>query len=181
MLRETKITIGVLGLLLTVAAACTGYFLLTNQSETSSTQATFGYRDDVLPFTDMRGSEVDILSNSSDKRFLVVTSWASWCPGCADELSDFDALAGTLSDDVRIVAINRREGSYQAQRFLQTLDELSNLEIILDESDRFYRDVAGYTMPETIIYDSRGEILFRHRGTGAPRVVEEYLLEHIQQ
>jgi thiol-disulfide isomerase/thioredoxin len=114
-------------------------------------------------YTDMEGREVRL--DSYDEKVVVVTSWASWCPQCAGELTLLNQLANEKNDDrLHIIAINRNEDKYQAQRFMATLPEFPRIQFVLDNQDYFFDSVEGYAMPETIFYNEAGEIVFHKRG-----------------
>ena len=40
-----------------------------------------------------------------------------------------------------------------------------NVEIILDGNDHFFKTIGGYAMPETILFDRIGNIVFHKRGS----------------
>lgn len=121
-----------------------------------SDQAKAAYRD-------LEGREIDL--DSYDEKAVIVTSWASWCPQCAGELTLLNDLAGERNDDrLHIVAINRNEPKEQAQRFMATLPPLEHLTYVLDNQDFFFNSVSGYAMPETIFYNQAGEVVFHKRG-----------------
>ncbi len=97
-------------------------------------------------------------------KVIVVTSWASWSPFSAADLTALNELAGQSGEEVVFLAINRKETKDQALRYLATLPEFPNLVIVLDQDDRFYNLVEGYAMPETVVFDTRGEIILHDRG-----------------
>jgi uncharacterized FAD-dependent dehydrogenase len=41
---------------------------------------------------------------------------------------------------------------------------MTEVKFLLDTSDRFYKSIKGYAMPETVIYDPEGRIYFHARG-----------------
>lgn len=114
-------------------------------------------------FTNILGSEISL--DDFEGKPLLVTSWASWCPQCADELVLIDRMAGEVGQGkVQVLAINRNEPREQAQRFLATLPSLPNITLMLDKHDHFFAAVGGFAMPETIFYNPAGEIKFHKRG-----------------
>ncbi len=98
-------------------------------------------------------------------KVLVANSWASWCPFCATELKDFESLASEYKDrGVVVLAINRAESKPQIQAYLNTLSNLDNLVILQDKEDSYYKFIGGFSMPETIFYDTKGNVVFHKRG-----------------
>ena len=176
MSRAGVYTVGVLAFILMVAGVVTLWLTRSSVEPDSATRA-LADRPDVAAFTDLSGQEVSLNAVLRERRVVVVNSWASWCPFCVEELRMLDRVAAEFSDDVRFIAINRRESVNQANRFLQTVGELKHLEIILDPDDRFYADIAGYTAPETIFFNQRGEAVIHHRGV----LSEEQLRSHLTE
>lgn len=119
--------------------------------------------DDGTAFTDLSGNPVQLDQYSQTIR--VVSSWASWCPLCAADLSALDQLAkANAGNGVIVIAINRKESKEQAERYLKTLPPLTEVLVLLDPDDAFYELIDGYAMPEVVIYDRGGNDVYRHRG-----------------
>lgn len=90
----------------------------------------------------------------------IVQSWASWCPMCKKQLQNLSELSNNFdSDEVKILAINRAEPESTARLYLRSLDLTNDVQLVLDPNDRYYKSINGYTMPETVIYDSAGNII----------------------
>jgi len=160
--KSTVITIGVLTLFLALAAWFTynQLFKRTPPQETPAGQALFGAG--AASYTDIDGSTVTLESFFGQP--ILINTWASWSPLSAQELQDLNTVASEYQDrGVTIIALNRKESKDQADRFLNTLPPLDSLRIIIDTTDQFYNAVAGYAMPETVVYDRNGELLFHER------------------
>ncbi len=115
------------------------------------------------PYRDLNGDPVELSDFNGQVR--VVNSWASWCPFCVEELPDLDRLAAEYADDdVVVIAINRQESATRAERFLNSISPLEHTLILLDRSDRFYEGIGGFTMPETVFYDTAGNVVVHKRG-----------------
>lgn len=109
--------------------------------------------DNPVSLSDYRGS------------VLVVNTWASWCPFCVQELPDFQKLAAEYPEqDVVVLAINRAESKPQIKSYLNTITELNNLIILQDQSDTYYKHIGGFSMPETVFYDTDGNVVVHKRG-----------------
>lgn len=93
----------------------------------------------------------------------VVNAWASWCPFCVHELPDFARVSEEFPE-VPILAVNRGEAHAIAEEFITTLDRTGRLIFLFDGSDVLYRTIQGFSMPETIIIDNAGSMLFHKRG-----------------
>lgn len=111
---------------------------------------------------DYAGNEI----NSSDfaGKILVVNSWAVWCPFCLDELSDFAKLQEEYSDDIVVIAIDRAESLEKAKGFTDSIGVSDRTVFLMDPRDSFYKNIGGFSMPETIFVDTDGEIRIHKRG-----------------
>lgn len=138
------------------------------------TQQIFAGSKDSITYTDMQG--VPISLEDFLGRILVVTTWASWSPYSQADLEAMNEVASKYSeDDVVFLAMNRMETKEQAQRFASTLPKLERVRLILDHEDFFYRSVDGYAVPETVVFDQRGQIVEHIRGIFDTSVVESRL------
>jgi thiol-disulfide isomerase/thioredoxin len=141
-------------------------------------------------FTDTSEEEVtyqDILGNKVSLetylgRVMVVSSWASWSPFSNTDLQVLNELAKNYDkEEVVFIAMNRKETKEQAVRYLNTQPPLSNLLIVIDTEDKFYERVGGYAMPETIIFDRKGNIVLHERGVVDLEHIESVLADTLGQ
>jgi len=135
------------------------------QSELTESEAgvSFTTEPGESAYTDIDGNPVAI--DEYLGKILVVNSWASWCPACADELPNFAKLGDEFADkNVKVLAINRAEPKTTAIAFLKSVDAVKGVQLVLDPGDKFYSSVGGYAMPETLFYDEAGDVVFRKRG-----------------
>jgi phage gp45-like len=65
---------------------------------------------------------------------------------------------------VIVIGINRAESRTTAEAFLTTLGLTDEVLLIVDADDRYYGAIGGFSMPETIIYDTKGNIVKHKRG-----------------
>ena len=111
---------------------------------------------------DYDGNQVDLASFIGKP--LVINSWAAWCPFCIEELKDFAEVQRELGDSVIIIAIDRAESKSIAKRFSDELGVTDDLIFLLDSRDAFYKSIGGFTMPETVFVNTKGEIVIHKRG-----------------
>ena len=176
-MRSSVIVLGVLISVLLLSAA--GLWLVKQQNakeELNSSPAAQALQagEQVGTYTDMSGNHLVISEYVGN--VLVVNSWASWCPFCAVELQELAAAADDYKDDgVVILAINRAESAATAERFIATTPGLTSVQLILDPSDKYYTSIGGYTMPETVVYDAKGNIIFHKRGATTKSEITTYI------
>jgi thiol-disulfide isomerase/thioredoxin len=157
------ITLSVLLFLLILAGALV-YKVYTTPRDGHNSDAQKTFSNAGEDFIDVEGNPVAFDTHVGKVR--VVSSWASWCPQCGQSLQDLNALSVLFKeDDVVVAAINRKESKEQAQRYLKTLPSLDSLILVIDQDDSFYELSEGYAMPETIIYDAKGNTYLHKRGT----------------
>ncbi len=114
-------------------------------------------------FSNLQGEPVSLAPDFG--KVIVATSWASWCPMCTTDITRLGEVAEAYKDrEVVILAVNRAEDKYTAERFLQTITVPEGVRIVLDSNDFYFKNSAGYAMPETIVYGKDGTILLQQRG-----------------
>lgn len=127
---------------------------LFKQSESTAGEFTY---------VDINGNPVNL--DDYLGKVIVVMAWASWSPYSNTDLSMLNALSGELRDrGVVFIALNRKDTLALAQRYLATVPPLPELLVVIDTEDRFYQTVGGYAMPETVLFNQRGEIIQHWRG-----------------
>ncbi len=177
MIKHNLKVIFVLIFVLIIALSLTIWLKNQNSQEIlKDTVATFSNEPGELPYTDLVGNPVSL-----DKylgKVLVVQTWASWSPFTQTDMEVLDELAKPYSPEkVVFLAINRKETKEQAMRYLSTVPNIVNVVIILDPRDRFYSAVGGYAMPETVIYNQKGEIVRHLRGQASAEEISTTLNE----
>ncbi len=117
---------------------------------------------DYAPYTDLAGNQMSLEDHLG--KVLVVNSWASWSPFSEVDLRYLSEFAEQTFAEVQVIAINRAENPLTAERYLRRSDQTKNILLVLDPDDRYYRSIGGFAMPETIIYDEKGEVRLHVRG-----------------
>jgi thiol-disulfide isomerase/thioredoxin len=132
------------------------------------------------PYTDFDGNPANLEQYLG--QVLVVNSWASWSPSSATELNLLaDAVSPFTDEGVVLIAINRAESKSLAESYLETIGVDQRVQLIVDTTDRYYREIGGYTMPETVFYDQKGNIVAHVRGALTRGEVEQYIEEALTQ
>jgi thiol-disulfide isomerase/thioredoxin len=178
-MNKTAILTLVVMLAVLLCAAGATYYIYTSRGDdkNSDAQRTLSSLEGDA-FTNLDGQQMAL--GEYEGKVRVVNSWASWSPFSAQELRDLEALAKAYADKgVVVIAINRNEPKEQAQHYLSTLGTFSHLHIVLDTKDAYFTSVEGYAMPETLFYDSRGNVHYHKRGNMTKEEMEKLLLETI--
>lgn len=174
--RASVITILLMGL---VVVAGLAFIFFIDESDVQKRQNTPAAQALIIDnpeesFTDKDGNAITV--NEHFGKIIIVSSWASWCPQCLEGITALGNLAEEYKDrDVVVLAINRAEDKYTAERYLATVTMPSSIKIILDPSDHYFKTSTGYAMPETILYTPDGTIDLHQRGN----VNAEEIKQHI--
>ncbi|PYG29909.1 DsbE family thiol:disulfide interchange protein [Pelagimonas varians] len=90
----------------------------------------------------------------------MVNFWASWCPPCRVEHPN---LMKMQADGLRIVGVNFKDKTGQAQQFLNSGGN-PFMAVGFDAPGRTAIDWGVTAPPETFILDGKGTVLFRYTG-----------------
>jgi len=164
--RSSKITLAIILGTIVIVSSYT-YFVTQKSAQTalniSEAGASLITEQGESAYTDINGEPVAIDENLG--KVLVVNSWASWCPACANELPNLAKLGEEFKNkNVKVLAINRAEPKSTASAFLTSVSAVAGLQLVMDPDDKFYSSIDGYAMPETIFYDPQGNIILHKRG-----------------
>ena len=123
-------------------------FMLISCSSDQSANNSFRLTND---------SSVDI---ESPGKILVINYWATWCSPCRKEIPELNELDHQLSNRLDVIGVN-----YDGVGGEQLLQEMQKLGI---EFDNLYTDPRSIwslepvtVLPETLIINSRGELIHR--------------------
>jgi thiol-disulfide isomerase/thioredoxin len=163
MKKSYVFTLLFLVVIVSVAGLITYYFFTVPNDKANSEASKSLASDEVSVYTDLEGNPVTF--EAYEGKVRIVNSWASWTPFSQTELQDFESLAQEyVSRDVAFLAINRKEPKEIAKQYLKTLPEFKHTIFIIDVTDAYYKSIGGYAMPETVIYNAVGEVVFHKRG-----------------
>jgi thiol-disulfide isomerase/thioredoxin len=165
MIKQNKFVISVLiAIVLTVALATIYIRYQRSTAVLEDTQRLFAGEEGMVTYTDVNGNEVSLEQYLG--KILVVTTWASWSPFTASDLAILDEVV-THYEAGKVVAlgINRMETKEQVERYMATMPKFSNVILVIDTADHFYKTVGGYAMPETLVFNQKGEVVEHVRGT----------------
>jgi thiol-disulfide isomerase/thioredoxin len=173
MLAEYKKPLLWLGFVCVLLALATWYFIAgRSPSVDESTLNVLVPEASVAEYTDINGLPVSLREYLG--KVIVVSSWASWAPQSAADLNLLEELAKEYNGQVVSLGINRKETKEQALRYLNAMQlNLEETKLILDSKDYFYGTIAGYAMPEVVVYGKAGELLLHDRGEANRERIKE--------
>jgi thiol-disulfide isomerase/thioredoxin len=174
---ESKNTLVVLVLvaILCVGAFATWYIRYAHErDEVGKPSTDFLNASESTPYTTLEGEPFSFEPYRGKVR--IVNVWASWSPYAKDELPLIAEVVRSKGNDALVaLALNRAEPRERAQAFVATLPPLPELTYVVDETDAFYPSVGGYAMPETIIFNTAGDIVWHYRGVITRDMLNEQL------
>jgi thiol-disulfide isomerase/thioredoxin len=104
--------------------------------------------DEVFTLADLRG------------RPVFVNLWATWCPPCVAELASIERLAASVGDAVSFVLASPED--HRTVRDFVRRHGLG-MDPVLEES-LAPESFGAVALPHTVILDSEGRLVLRHRG-----------------
>jgi thiol-disulfide isomerase/thioredoxin len=115
------------------------------------------------------------LSDTAGK-VRVLNFWASWSPYSRDELKMLERVRDTYGDQIVVLAIGRDTDTGEGTRYVREQGFAGAPWVLFDPEDTYYASVGGYNMPETVVLNAEGRIVYQIHGP----VQEEGLLRAIE-
>lgn len=172
------ITLAVLVVIL--VAASMFYLHVQKQNKSDALQDSSAANVLVAPsgegYTDLLGNPVSF--DQYIGKNLLAFAWASWCPSCGEQLKIL-ADAAQADQDIKVLAFNRAESINTVKSYLQFYGLENTVELVLDPDDHFFSSIDGYSMPETVLFNSSGDIIHHERGPVTPEELS-YLLQKFE-
>ena len=127
------------------------------------TQARYFPTD--IPFKDAKGKKRTI--DDFKNKMVVLNFWATWCMPCAVEMPSFDELQAYFDAEnipAEVVAVSQDfKGISKVKSFYKTAG-IKNLDVYIDERNRFFRALRIVGLPTTIVISGSGKELIRYAG-----------------
>lgn len=95
-------------------------------------------------------------------RWVIINFWATWCIPCVAEMPVLQAIADASPDDLVVLGINQRETVDQVRDFVDANG--IRFPILVNPPDQVLVDYTVIGLPQTIIVDDAGLIVWRQFG-----------------
>ena len=92
----------------------------------------------------------------------VINLWASWCGPCRRELPLLEQAHRTVGDRVLFLGVDVRDSRSRALAFLG--DHGVSYPQVYDEAGAVARAFRFAGVPDTVVVDARGHVVYRHAG-----------------
>lgn len=162
--RRTILVLVVLGSVLLLGALGTYFIYLSPTGIKAKEAADLSRVQSDIPeaYISLSGEATDLEAFRDAP--LVVNVWASWSPFTEADHVILSRIAAEYGEDVRILALNRKETKETAEAYLNVIGKKEGIEYIIDTTDHFFASLGGYAMPETVVFDAVGNEYYRKRG-----------------
>ena len=159
----TRKNMAVAGIVVLFVAAIAVVFFIFKKSGSPHTlaSASLPILSDLI-FENIEAREVSV--SSLRGRPVLLNIWASWCSLCAQKIADLVTLQKEFGDKIVIVEVNRGESLEVVKKYADQYDAGRVLLFVVDTNDSLYREIKGFSMPETIFIDKEGNIADHTRG-----------------
>ena len=122
--------------------------------------------------TDLSGKKVT-LSSFKNKKGVVLSFWATWCPYCVREIPKLKELHSKFSNrGLEIISINIAANDPISRVMEFEKRQKIPYSVLYDKDQTVSRIYAVSGIPVTLIIDPEGLIIFR--GYGLPEDTEQY-------
>ncbi len=131
---------------------------------------------DVMPAFRVNDS---ISSDQFKDKFVLVVFFATWCPGCAEELPYIQHIYSKYKDSkqIEILPVAREQNSDDIQKMWQ--EQSYTMPAYPDPERKIYSVFASKTIPRTYLFTPTGVLVFKSIGFSTEEM--ENLLEILNQ
>ena len=103
-------------------------------------------------------------------KITFINLWATYCTPCIQELPYFSELYKAHGDDIAMIAVHPKLVTMDPAEFLADKDFA--MPFATDTDDKVINIVGGTgTLPQTIVLDRRGEVIYNQIGSVTPEVL----------
>lgn len=183
---SSVITGGILLLIILVAGGVTWYVISERAAnEVAAKRAAHPLRivsngTASTSLLDDNGNPTSLTSYADS--FTIITSWATWCPSCQEQLAVVATVGERFADQgVTAIAYNRSEPRGTIDAYTSDNPLPKNLVFVRDTTDALFAQFDGYTMPETIIVSPSGDIVEHYRGMVTQATLQQALSTALQE
>lgn len=105
-------------------------------------------------------------------KVTVINLWATWCTPCVNELSYFNALYEHHPDDVSVLAIHSAFVTDDPKAYIAGKGYLFPFALDGEDQALFTLVNGSATLPQTIVLNRRGEVVYNQVGSVTPETLE---------
>ncbi len=145
-------------------------------------QSAMGYEEgEILPGFEITCTDGTLFRIADTRgRVTVINLWATYCGPCVRELPYFDAFHAA-HPDTAVLAVHSSLVTDDVNAYLAQQDW--NLQFAVDTADSLVWDTVGggSAIPQTIVLDPHGVVIYNQRGSVTPELLEELYQQAVLQ
>ncbi len=111
---------------------------------------------------------------------VIINLWATYCGPCVQEIPHFIELNHKHQDDIGIIAVHSPIVVDEVDEYLENKDWDLHITLDNDETDIFGKVNGTTVMPQTIVLNRKGEVIYNKIGSVTPELLEQ-LYEHASE
>ena len=110
-------------------------------------------------------------------KVVIINLWATYCASCVQELPEFSDLYLEHKDDLTVLAVHNSMKLMDTNEYLADKDWA--MPIADDTDDNLIWNIVGgdTTMPQTIVLDRNGIVIYNQKGSITEDVLEALYTE----
>ena len=110
-------------------------------------------------------------------KVVIINLWATYCASCVQELPEFSDLYLEHKDDLAVLAVHNSMKLMDTKEYLADKDWA--MPIADDTDDNLIWNIVGgdTTMPQTIVLDRNGIVIYNQKGAITEDVLEALYTE----
>jgi peroxiredoxin len=154
------------------------YFFYGSRKIPSVVPAQVNYPAPKLELIDTNGAPVSL--GDYRGRFLLVNTWATWCPFCEAEMPELETYYQVHGgDEFSIIAIAAGDSVADVQAFTQG-HELT-FSMWLDPKSKVFRAFRNNHLPSSYVIDKKGNVRLAWNGPISYGMLEQYLTPLLEE
>ncbi len=153
----------------------------TEAPKSWDSDAPFGYEKgeqlEDFTITCLDGSEFHLAENRGKVTFINL--WATYCDPCVQELPHFNAFCLAHAEDLAVIAVHSPFVIEDVGDYVKGRGWDFGFPLAVDTADRTVFDTVNgsTTLPQTVVLNRRGEVIFNRVGSVSPELLEQLYQE----
>ncbi len=157
------------GAALAILCAALVWFNLPDPSAQTPAGSGVGMLPEDFAVECLDGTEFRLSEHRGEVVFINL--WATWCAPCVEEMPGFVALSEAHGGDVAVLAVHSPLVTDDPAAFVS--DRGWTIPVAVDREELVWGAVGGSsTLPQTVVLNRRGEVVYNRVGSVTPELLE---------
>ena len=105
-------------------------------------------------------------------KIVFINLWATWCGPCVQELPHFDALYRAHEEDIAVLGVSTRYVTEDPAAYVADKGYAFQFTTDTDDETIFSIVNGSTTLPQTIVLNRRGEVVYNEQRSVTPEMLE---------